>query len=122
MGMGHKKWCIPDMFMKEPTNKDVPSHESISFINTGEEDATVEITAVFEDDRKPIIIRDVVVEPMKSLHFRMDKLDKWNISIPTETPYSVFINSNQNVVVEYARLNWIEGKMQSFGTMAYYED
>lgn len=35
IGMGHKKWCIPDLYMKEPGEMPTPSHESITILNTG---------------------------------------------------------------------------------------
>ncbi len=122
MEMGHKKWCIPDLYVTEKFNKDAPSHECLSFANNGKKDALVEITAVFEDDLEPVVIKDVQVKSMRSLHFRLDRLDKYKVQIPIKTPYSVFVNSSENVVLSYARMNWIEGRIQSFGYMGYYED
>ena len=120
--MGHKTWCIPDMYMKDEIVGDIPSHESISFINTGKYEAIVTITCVFENTGKKIVIAPVVIPPFESIHLRMDDLVFWTLEIPRNVPYATVIESTRKVVVEYARLNWLHGRMQSFAVMAYGED
>lgn len=121
MGMGHKQWCFPDMYCKPAYLDSAPSHESICFANNGDREAVICITAVFEDEKEPIVLDGIRVKPMRSLHLRMDQLEQWGQQIPTDTPYSVFVESTERVVAGYGRLNWIERRMQSFGMIGYFE-
>lgn len=122
MGMGHRKWCIPDLYMKEPGNMPTPSHESITLLNVGERQAEAEIILIFEDRRDNVILDHIQIDPMSAVHVRMDQLKKWGVAIPTSVCYSALINSTEAIVVEYARFNWIDGAAQSFAVIPYYED
>lgn len=120
---GHKKWCIPDMYMVENAmDKETPSHETVCFFNGNEESAKVNIYMYFEGATGKKEIRDLEVKPCSSMHFRMDEYEDGEFRIPRCTPYSMVIESNKGIVAEYARLNWIDGKMQSFAVIPYYED
>lgn len=126
MALGHRKWCIPDMYMVEnDPNRDTPSHETVCFFNGGENTANVAITLYFEEDEEENYgERNIKLEiaPHSSTHFRMDKYEVQGYAIPRNTSYSAIINSTENIVVEYARLNWIDGLMQSFAIIPYYEE
>lgn len=122
MQIGHKIWCLPDHFMKEAFLPSAPSHESISVANFGDREATLRATCVFQGNRAPVIIEGVKVQAMTSHRIRMDNLESYGVSIPTDVPYSVLIESDEKIVVGYGRLNWIDGHMQSFGGVGYYED
>src|SRR5690554_3012987 len=121
--LGHTRWVIPDMYMKSGFAKDkTPSHESVSFLNTGERNAvaTVMIMLNSHDDRQHSF--QIMVPAKKSVQLRMDKLDAWQIKIPFDNPYSMMIESDLKIVVEYARFNWIDGNIQSFGLIPYGEN
>lgn len=122
MGMGHKKWCIPDLYMMEPGNKPTPSHESITLLNTGEKVASVSIKFLFDNGDDVVTISDIEVGSQKALHLRMDQMQQWNLTIPAAACYSAILTSDENIVVEYARFNWIDGAAQSFAVIPYYED
>lgn len=122
IGMGHKKWCIPDLYMKEPGEMPTPSHESITILNTGEKQSEVMVYLIFDNGDDPVIMEHILIAPMSAKHLRMDQLEEWKIKIPTSTCYSAILKSTENVVVEYARLNWIDGAVQSFAVMPYFED
>lgn len=121
-GMGHKKWCIPDLYMKEPGNMPTPSHESITLFNTGDTAAEVVMDLIFDNGDAPAKLEGIRVEPKRAKHLRMDQLEEFQLKVPTSTCYSAIITSSENIVVEYARLNWIDGAAQSFAVMPYYED
>lgn len=121
-GMGHRKWCIPDLYMKEPGNMPTPSHESITLLNTGETVANVTIDLIFDNGGAPARLAGIQVEPMRAKHVRMDQTEEWDIKIPVSVCYSAILTSDQNIVVEYARFNWIDGAAQSFAVMPYFED
>lgn len=120
--IGHKKWCIPDMHLTANGTAPTPAHECISFVNTGKQDALVTMTLLFADERDPIVLENIVVVPMKSVRLRTDQLEAWNVEIPVYTPYSAVIESTEKIVVDYSRLNWIDGFAQSFGGISYYEE
>lgn len=122
MAIGHRKWCLPDLYLKPPYLPATPSHESISLANFGERPADVTVCIVFEGDTAPVKIEGIQVGAMRSARLRMDQLSAYGCTIPTEVPYSVLLESSENIVVGYGRLNWIEGHMQSFGGVGYFED
>lgn len=121
-GMGHKSWCIPDLYMKEPGNMPTPSHESITLLNTGDRTAEVTMELLFEPGEEPVILQGIFVEPKSARHIRMDHLEEWGLSVPTSRCYSAILKSSERIVVEYARFNWIDGAAQSFAVIPYYED
>ena len=120
--LGYTYWCIPDLYMRDEIVGTVPSHESISFVNTGKVDAIVTLNLIFEHDIEQKVISPVRIPPFKSIHLRMDQLEKWDYEVPRNEPYALIIESTKKIVVEYARLNWIEGHMQSFAILAYGQD
>ncbi len=123
MQIGHKLWVLPDHYMAKPFLPSSPSHESISVANFGDKTAALRVTCVFEgEDFAPVIIAGIKVAPMRSYRIRMDRLEEYGVSIPTDAPYSVLVESDEKVVVGYGRLNWIDGHMQSFGGVGYFED
>lgn len=120
--MGHKKWCIPDLYMKEPGNMPTPSHESITLLNTGDTAANVRMELIFDNGDAPVQLEGIQVMPRQAKHVRMDHMEEWNLSIPTSVCYSAILTSDEKIVVEYARFNWIDGAAQSFAVIPYFED
>ncbi len=91
IGMGHKKWCIPDLYMKEPGEMPTPSHESITILNTGEKQSEVTVYLIFDNGDEPVTIEHILIAPMSAKHLRMDQLEEWKIKIPTSTCYSAIL-------------------------------
>ena len=120
--LGHKTWCIPDLYMKEPGTMPTPSHESITLLNTGNRTAEVVIDLLFDDGRHSEKLEGIHVGPAGAKHLRMDQLEEWGIQIPTSVCYSAIITSSEKIVAEYARFNWIDGAAQSFAVIPYYEN
>ena len=120
--MGHKKWCIPDLYMKEPGNMPTPSHESITLLNTGDTAANVRMELIFDNGDATVQLEGIQVMPRQAKHVRMDHMEEWNLSIPTSVCYSAILTSYEKIVVEYARFNWIDGAAQSFAVIPYFED
>lgn len=118
--IGHKKWCIPDLYLKKTTLEGVDSHESITIVNAGETTAKVQVTFLVPNRKKEYV--KYKIEANKVMQIRTDLLDPEEAYIPKEQSYAAIIESDENVVVEYARLNWIGDKMQSFGLIPYYEE
>lgn len=122
--LGHTYWVIPDMYMKSDpvVNGKVPSHESLSLFNSGDESVSVTIILVFGLTGASKELPSFDVPPLQSTQLRMDQLSEWGVEIPRDSPYSGIIKSTKKIVVEYARLNWIDGFYQSFGLIPYGED
>lgn len=121
--LGHTFWVIPDMYMKSDTMPGkVPSHESVSLFNSGEIPVSVTVTLVFGASGSSEKLPGFAVQPLQSMQLRMDMLQEYGIEVPRNSPYSVIIESTRKIVVEYARLNWIDGFYQSFGLIPYGED
>ena len=120
--LGHKTWCIPDLYMKEPGNMPTPSHESITLLNKGSSTAEVTMDLLFDHGRPSEKLEGIQIEPMQAKHLRMDHLEEWGLQIPRSVCYSAIIHSSEKIVVEYARLNWIDGAAQSFAVIPYYEN
>lgn len=75
--LGHKTWCIPDLYMKEPGNMPTPSHESITLLNTGSSTAEVTMDLLFDHGRPSEKLEGIQIEPMQAKHLRMDHLEEW---------------------------------------------
>ncbi len=114
---GCKKWVIPDTYTPEPTGSLIPGHEAIIFTNTGIKDAKINMTLFFED--KPPM-KDIVfdVKGERSRHIRMDWFESIaGVKIPVEVPYSILIESDENVVVQYSRMDTRLGGMALMTTL-----
>jgi len=121
--LGHTNWVIPDLYMvKDSVEGVVPSHESVSIVNTGEISVIVRVKLLFKHAPNTVELPDFEVLPVQAMQLRMDKLGELGVTIPRNDPYSMIIHSSEKVVVEYARLNWIDGLYQSFGLIPYGED
>ena len=66
--MGHKKWCIPDLYMKEPGDMPTPSHESITLLNTGERPSVVSMELLFDGGLGSAKLEQILVEPKTARH------------------------------------------------------
>lgn len=120
-GAGHKRWYVPDMYLPHPHTRGIASHETICIMNTGQKEALIRFTLFFEDDRELQTVEGIRVKALRSKHIRMDCLREYQAEIPVGVPYSLMVESTENVVVEYSRLNWIDGEATTFGLLAYHE-
>jgi len=116
---GKKIWVIPDTYTPDPADSKIPGHEAIIFTNTGDEDAKINMTLLFED--KPPV-KDVILEVKaeRSRHIRMDWLESIaGVTIPIEVPYSILVESNVKVVVQYSRMDTRLGGMALMTSLGY---
>ena len=103
---GKKTWLIPDTFLSSVSGEgEQPSHEAICVINTGERDAHIKLTLLFED-------RDA-----------MDRIrSESGRGIPRDTPYAILLESDEPVAVQYSRLDTSSTRMALMTTIAYSAD
>lgn len=117
--LGSKVWLIPDCYWPEKSNGDFLSHESICVLNTGDNDANIDITLFFED-RDKIDGFKAVCKAGRAFHIRMDKLE--NVkgqTVPMGVPYAAMVRSDVEIVVQYSRMDTTQAEMALMTTMAH---
>jgi hypothetical protein len=119
---GKKTWLIPDTFLNSVSKNDQISHEAICVLNTSDVDAQIKLTLFFED-------RDIdnsfssFCGSCRTHHIRLDKIrNTEGRGIPHDIPYSVLIESNTPIVVQYSRLDTSRAEMALMTTIAYAVD
>lgn len=99
------KKYIPDCYWPETTPGSYVSHEAICVLNAGSKDLEVCLTLYFEDREKmgPFVIP---LPAERTRHIRMDKLlDGEGSHIPCETPYAVVVECEDEIAVQYTRVD-----------------
>ena len=116
---GKKAWLIPDTFLNSVSKNSSISHEAICVINTSDVDAEISLTLFFED-REARTDFHSQCPAMKTHHIRMDKIrSDSGEPIQRDVPYSVLLESDEPVVVQYSRLDTSSTSMALMTTIAY---
>lgn len=111
------KWFIPDCYWHSRSTGIFPSHEAVCILNTNYTSATVNLTLYFED-REKLGGFSAEVPPERTLHIRLDKLvSREGIPIPQDTPYAMVIDCEQNITVQYTRVDTSQPAMALMTTM-----
>jgi hypothetical protein len=123
--IGKKCWIVPDGYIPQLTENDSSnqngyvSHECTCILNTGPNDAQIELTIYFEDT-EPVVIDGLVIAAKRCWHMRMDELKQGNKSvIERGVPYGLVINSSEPVIVQMSRLDTTQSNMAFLSTMAH---
>ena len=96
------------------------SHETACLLNTGDAEAHVEITILYED-RDPVGPYRVSVPARRTLHLRFNDLEDPE-PIPRDTPYASLIESDVPIVIQHTRLDSRQAENALLSTMAYPAD
>lgn len=117
--IGHKVWAIAEGWIPGRSSgpDGMESHETVSILNTSDQDAHVEITIYFTD-REPAGPYPLTVGARRTKHLWFNELDDPE-PIPLETPYASVIRSTVPVVVQHTRLDSREPANALLSTMAY---
>jgi hypothetical protein len=117
--IGHRVWAIAEGWIpgRSTGPKDMESHETVSFLNTSDDDAQVEITIYFSD-REPAGPYRVEVPARRTLHLWFNDLDDPE-PIPVETDYASAIRSDVPIVVQHTRLDSRQAENALITTMAF---
>jgi hypothetical protein len=118
--LGATSWAIADGYIPPRSTGPEPemrSHETASILNTGDDDANVEIVVYFED-REPVGPFRVLVPGRRTVHVRFDELDDPE-PIPKGTGYAAVIESDRPVVVQHTRLDSRQAENALLSTIAY---
>jgi len=118
--VGHRVWAIAEGYIPPSstgTTRQLVSHETVCMLNSGREDAKVEITVYFSD-REPAGPYAVTVPAQRTLHLRFDDL-KDPQPIPADTDFSSVIVSSVPIVVQHTRLDTRQEALALLSTIAY---
>jgi hypothetical protein len=118
--LGHTVWAIPEGYVPSESTAPTPeleSHETACLLNTGDEDARVEVTVYFED-REPAGPFRVTVPARRTYRFRFDQEDDPE-PIPKDTAYASVIRSDRPIVVQHTRLDSRQAENALLSTMAF---
>jgi len=117
---GKKTWMVPDCYWPEiTTGGHYVSHEAICVMNTGDTDANIHITLLFED-REPMTEFYASCGARRTHHIRMDKLlDKNGKHVPLGVPYAAVVESDQPIIAQYSRIDTTQVNETLATTMAF---
>jgi len=123
MSIGRKTWAIAEGYI--PTwstagQRELISNETACILNTGDQDAHVEITVYFSG-RDPVGPYRVTVPGMRTRHIRLNELEDPE-PIPRGTDFASVIRSDVPIVVQHTRVDSRQPANALVTTMAYPAD
>ena len=117
---GSRTWAIPEGYIPEESTGPEPeleSHETVCVLNTGDQDATLEITVYFTD-RQPAGPYERTVPANRTRHFRFNEFENPD-AIPKGEPFASVIESDVPVVCQHTRLDSRQAENALLSTIAY---
>lgn len=118
--IGKKIWAIAEGYIPPESTGPAPqmtSHETACILNTGDEDAHIEIT-IYYQDRDPAGPYKITVPASRTLHLRFNDLEDPE-PIPTDTDYASVLVSDVPIVVQHTRLDSRQAENALLSTIAY---
>lgn len=118
--IGKRRWAIAEGYIPGWSHGPEPqfkSHETACILNTGDQDAHVQIT-IFFSDRGPVGPYRVTVPAERTRHIRFNDLTQPE-PIPQGTDYSSLIESDVPIVVQHTRLDSRQDANALLSTIAY---
>lgn len=105
------KWYIPDCFWHSKSNGVFVSHEAVCVLNTNKKDVTVNLTLYFED-REKLDGYAITVPAERTKHIRLDQtVNQEGTPIPQDTPYAMVIECEDNITIQYTRVDTSQPEM-----------
>ena len=118
--IGVKEWVIAEGYIPPESHGPQPqmlSHETVCLLNTGDEDAHVEIT-IYYKDREPVGPYKLTVPARRTLHQRFNELNDPE-PIPRDSDFSSVIRSDVPIVAQHTRLDSRQAENALLSTVAY---
>jgi hypothetical protein len=117
--IGYRVWAIPEGYIPGSSTgpEAMTSHETLSFLNTSDEDAQVDIIMYFSD-REPVGPYRVKVAARRTLHLWVNDLDDPE-PVPRDTDYATVMRSSVPIVVQHTRLDSRQAENALLTTMAF---
>lgn len=117
---GKRTWIFPDGDLPPRGDENLPleGHESLIVLNTGDEDAQIEIDVYFED-REPETGLKVEVPARRVKCFRVDKpLGDRGFQVPFGQ-YALRLRSSAPVIAQLGRADVRQEKLAYYTTIGY---
>lgn len=121
--IGQTRWAIAEGYIPGQSNGPEPqmtSHESVSLLNTADQEAHVTIT-IYYSDREPVGPYRVMVPARRTRHVRFNNLNDPE-PIPRDTEYSSVIESDVPLVVQHTRLDSRQSENALLSTITFAGD
>lgn len=118
--IGATTWVVADGYIPPDSTGPAPamtSHDSVCILNTGAEDAAVELVIYFTD-REPIGPYKLKVAGRRAHHQRINDLHDPGV-VPLGVDYSMVLTSNAPIVVQHTRLDSRQAANALMSTIAY---
>lgn len=118
--LGTRTWVIAEGYIPGASTGPAPqmtSHETLCILNTGDQEANIEITVYF-DDREPVGPYRLRVSPQRTAHVRLNELDDPE-SIPADTDFASVVRADRPVVVQHTRLDSRQAENALMTTLAW---
>lgn len=121
MAAGKKTWIIPDCELPKEGEGLLKGHESVIIVNDSNVRAKISVTLYFTDKMCYDKI-NWLVEAKCVRCFRMNDIgDMGGYSVPYDTQYAMKLESDQNIVVQYGRLDNRQVNLAYYTTLGYAE-
>ncbi|MGD9495401.1 MAG: sensory rhodopsin transducer [Armatimonadota bacterium] len=123
MAEGHRTWIFPDGDLPPRGAEGLPleGHESLIILNTGEEDAEIEIDVFFEDREPEEGIR-VHVPARRVRCFRIDRpLGERQFQVPLGQ-YALRLRSSVPVIAQIGRADVRQPNLAYYTTLGFSSD
>ncbi|NPV47308.1 MAG: sensory rhodopsin transducer [Armatimonadetes bacterium] len=119
-GHGRKVWIFPDGDLPPAGDPNLPleGHESLIVLNTGDEDAQIEMDVYFTD-REPEVGLRLVAPARRVTCFRMDKpVGDRQFQVPFGQ-YALRLRSDVPIVAQIGRADVRQPNLAYYTTMGY---
>ena len=121
--VGRTTWAIAEGYIPSQSTgsgRAFESHETACFLNTGDQDAQVDMTIYFAD-REPVGPYRFTVPARRTLHLRFNDLQD-PAPVPRDTDSASLIQSDVPIVVQHTRLDSRQAELGLLSTIAYAQD
>jgi hypothetical protein len=118
--IGRTRWAIAEGYIPGESTGPEPemtSHETLCFLNTGDQDARVEITVYFED-REPVGPYWLTVPARRTVHQWINDLDDPE-PVPKDTDYAMLVEADVPIVVQHTRIDTRQAEAALLSTIAF---
>lgn len=119
--IGKKVWIIPDCELPPEGDGVAKGHESVIIVNDCDKDAEISVKLYFTDKDAYDTIK-WTVKAGRVRCFRTNNIDDMcGFEVPVGVQYAMKLVSNQEIVVQYGRLDNTQPNLAFYTTLAYTE-
>lgn len=116
---GSRVWYIPDGFSPSDGLGLDDGHESICIINDMDKTANIKIKFFFENEC-PVEDIEFKLHPQRCKHLRLnDPKNLGGFRLDVNKPYSIKLESDIDIIVQYSRLTSYNDRFSLMTTMGY---